>query len=263
MNEDTTAKPSSSYSELLDRLGLNKQVKYVIASPEEIAEQMTPPTVEYEVYNDSNHPDVKKAIYSHEDGVLRFYLPDGWDVAEVKHGSVLKGVEAGIDTFGAMEVAKINVDSANQRTCMYFTANKHMMAEDESLVRSEDYAFYNTGSSCSCAHPNKTEHAPHISAPCNFADEQQRCNIYTPQDWAPVEIVKATAGDVTEELTLESTRVGYGRPIYHMGIDGNFGDPMDTREHYDSSVSAYDSIEPVALGEETVKESFLASILSD
>jgi hypothetical protein len=254
-----------SYTDIVKMMGIKPSGSNLQEiSNEEIAEHMRPPSVDYEVYNDSSHPDVKKAIYSSEDSILRFYLPDGWEVVDVNHVAVLRGVNAGVETFGAAEVASIKIDSENQRTCMYFSPNKYMIEDDPSLQLAEDFAFHKPASSCSCSHPMAREKRPHINAPCNFLEQQQRCNLYTPQEWTPVEMVKATSGEVEEDLLLEETRIGYGKVQYRMSVNGSTGDPYDTRDHFDAAVQAYDSAQQIAADEEEVtKESFLASILSD
>lgn len=218
-------------------------------------------SMKYEVVNDSGHENVKKAIVDGD--LLTIYLPVGWSVTEVFDDAVYDGVDRGISVFGYSEVCVVSVESSEQRTCEYFTANREEYDTGEVEVAA-GFRFYKPSGSCSCSHPEAIRNAGPKNPGCAYGAAQNNCAIYKAQEWKPVRIVKATMNNGDETIvTLEKNRKGYGVPVYKVTRDGEVEVELASPDLFDGVLGGYDDKEELAVNETAPRNSFLEFVLGE
>lgn len=216
---------------------------------------------EFTAVHDSNSPNLKKAIYDEETNTVTLYLPDGWEVLELHEEAIMGGIDRGARVFSVNEIASIEIDSASQRTCKWFTADQGEFVDSE-VETSPAFRFYKPLNACSCSQPDVVKRNPSTNAGCDFPAAMINCPIYEAQEWEVVKIVKGTLNNGTEqEVTLSKTRRGYGEPVYQETCEDETID--STPAQFEDHLSKFDMKEDVPLSDTKPRNSFLAFVIGE
>lgn len=172
--------------------------------PEPEAEQI--PDYVINIINDSEHPNLRKAIVE-DDGSISLYLAEGVHVAAVSYEQIHVIVQAGKTEFPAFQVVKVNINPNEQRACKWFTPTRDQV-EAYGAVESDEYTYDRPHKYGSCSNPQIIKDTGHAVPICPWfaqAEPFSKCGEYSAD---PIKIEKAMVSTVPEDgITLKLTKV--------------------------------------------------------
>jgi hypothetical protein len=240
-----------------------------------------PKQITAKVVCDSDNPNIGKAIV--EDNVVVFYLHEGQEIREIKGDLIGQYIDEGLTEWVASKTVSVNVKSAEQRTCVFYTPSSGTIT-DFNAEESEYYDFDRPNVlDSTCSQTEYVKASGRANPPCGFEDIMPRCQFYIPQPWTIVKqaVLKYKDEDGVGTVTLDKTRKGFGFGVYRVVYDDNNGESKivgvwASNEHGDATqdlaVAAFDTtiedlapsdIEEVELPEEVkVREKYFDYVLA-